>query len=103
MRLSFYRFPDNSKEEDRLAAGCEIFLKNGGTVHADTIPIEHRDEVDSVGFITGPWNINVIKSYMKKFGGSGYTEHYERDGSLFEVTEIELKGNNSKFKYSRHL
>jgi hypothetical protein len=40
---------------------------------------------------------------IKNNGGRGYTEHYERDGTLFEVSHIELKGNNSSFKYNRHL
>lgn len=34
---------------------------------------------------------------------SAWTEHYERDGTLFEVTEIHLTGNNSRFKYNHHL
>lgn len=29
--------------------------------------------------------------------------HSERDGSCFEVTDITLTGNNSKFKYNHHL
>ena len=40
---------------------------------------------------------------MKKYGGSGCAQHFDRDGGLFETTEIILKGNNSKFKYNRHL
>lgn len=103
MRLSFYRFPDDAPEDVRVSAGCEIVLKNGGTTHAERIPDEHRDEVDNVGFVAGPWNISAIKSYIKQYGGSGFTEHYERDGSLFEVTEIRLSGNNSRFKYNHHL
>ena len=31
------------------------------------------------------------------------TEHIERDGGVFEVTDITLNGNNSRFKYNRHL
>lgn len=48
-------------------------------------------------------NVSTIKKLMKKFGGVGFTEHYERDGGLFECTPILLKGNNTKFKYNRHL
>lgn len=48
-------------------------------------------------------SITEIKKFIKKQGGYGYTEHYERDGTLFDVTEIEVKGNNSTFKYNRHL
>lgn len=48
-------------------------------------------------------NITWVKKMIKNNGGRGYTEHYERDGTLFEVSHIELKGNNSSFKYNRHL
>lgn len=32
-----------------------------------------------------------------------WRDYYERDGTLFEVTEIRLDGNNSRFKYNHHL
>lgn len=48
-------------------------------------------------------SITEIKKLIKNQGGYGYTEHYERDGTLFDVTSIEVKGNNSNFKYNRHL
>jgi hypothetical protein len=40
---------------------------------------------------------------MKQYGGAGWTEHIDRDGGCFEVTEIKLQGNNSRFKYNCHL
>jgi hypothetical protein len=48
-------------------------------------------------------SITGAKKLLKKNGGRAWTEHYERDGCLFETTPIELKGNNSQFKYNRHL
>lgn len=48
-------------------------------------------------------NIRTAKKLLKEQGGQAWTEHYERDGTLFEVTDIKLEGNNSKFKYNRHL
>ena len=48
-------------------------------------------------------SITEAKRLLKTQGGYAWTEHYERDGCLFEVTDIKLKGNNSKFKYNRHL
>ena len=47
-------------------------------------------------------SISHAKKLLKK-GGEAWTEHYERDGGLFEVTNVELKGNNSRFTYNRHL
>ena len=48
-------------------------------------------------------SVSEVKKLIKKYGGVGYTMHCERDGTLFETTPITLKGNNSKFKYNRHL
>ncbi len=47
--------------------------------------------------------IKEAKKLLKEKGGYAWTEHYERDGGLFEVSKIELTGNNSKFSYNRHL
>ena len=47
--------------------------------------------------------ISTAKKLLKEKGGSAWTEHYDRDGSMFEVTQIELKENNSRFKYNQHL
>ena len=48
-------------------------------------------------------SITEAKKLLKSLGGFAWTEHLERDGSLFETTEIKLEGNNSRFKYNRHL
>ena len=40
---------------------------------------------------------------LLQYGGTGWTEHIDRDGSCFEVSEIKLTGNNSYFKYNKHL
>lgn len=48
-------------------------------------------------------SITEAKKLLRKQGGYAWTEHYERDGGLFEVTDIKLTGNNSRFKYNRHL
>lgn len=48
-------------------------------------------------------SIREAKKLLKQKGGYAWTEHYERDGTLFEVTEIELTGNNSRFQYNSHL
>lgn len=48
-------------------------------------------------------SVREIKKWLKLYGGRGYTEHYERDGTMFEVTPILLEGNNSTHKYNHHL
>lgn len=79
MRLNYYRFPEGISE-DILREHCGA------------------DE-DTIGGIS----VTNAKKYLKQFGGSAWTEHIDRDGSLFEVTPIEIGGNNSRFKYNHHL
>jgi predicted Zn-dependent protease with MMP-like domain len=51
-------------------------------------------------------SLKSAKNLLKKYSGYAWTEHYERDGGLFESTPITL-GNNArtthKAKYNRHL
>ena len=102
MRLHYYKFPENTPEETLLKNGCCIVLKNGNEVYKEHIPQEHRDEVDHVDLVVSG-TISYVKSMIKKYGGTGWTEHIDRDGSCFEVSEIKLSGNNSYFKYNKHL
>ena len=48
-------------------------------------------------------SISGAKKLLKEQGGTAWTEHYDRNGAMFDLTVIELKKNNSKFKYNRHL
>lgn len=102
MRLSYYRFPDGTPESVLLENGCGIILKDGSKVYANSIPEDKRPLVDHIDD-TVLCSISWAKKMIKESGGSGFTEHYERDGSLFEVSEIKLSGNNSRFKYNHHL
>lgn len=54
-------------------------------------------------FTVGGITVTEAKRLLKEFGGIAWTDHCERDGCCFETTEITLKGNNSRFKYSHHL
>lgn len=103
MRLSYYVFPDNMDEKILLENGCTVVLKDGREIFSDSIPDNKRCLVDHVSTVCGPSKISWIKRMMKTYGGSGYTEHYDRDGSLFETSSICLQGNNSEFIYNRHL
>ena len=78
MRLNYYRFPDNAPAE---------------------VVQEYCDQGENVTCCCVSW----AKKMLKEYGGVAWTEHIERDGGCFEVTEIKLKGNNSRFKYNRHL
>ena len=102
MRLSYYQFPEGTAESTLLENGCGVILKSGHEIFPDTIPADKREQVERVNdfFLC---SIAIAKQYLKKYGGCAWTEHYERDGSLFEVTPIQLTGNNSRFKYNHHL
>lgn len=105
MRLNYYRFPDGTSIERMLAAGCEATLKNGNRMYLDTWEKYnvHKDEIDSVDPVIGGLSVFAVKDLMKSDGGTGWTEHIDRDGGVFEVTPITLTGNNSRYKYNHHL
>lgn len=102
MRLNYYRFPEGTPESVLLENGCGVVLKNGETIYPDSIPEDKRQLVDHVDNVISCC-VSFAKKMMKQYGGSGWTEHIDRDGGCFEVTEIKLQGNNSRFKYNRHL
>lgn len=80
MRLNYYRFPENTAQETKREHGCE-------------------EGEDTIGGIS----VTHAKQLLRAFGGTAWTEHIDRDGGCFEVTEIRLNGNNSRFKYNHHL
>jgi len=80
MRLNYYRFPDEAAPE---------VLKTHGCTPDDNV--------------LGGISVTDAKKLLKQHGGSAWTEHIDRDGGCFEVTEIRLNGNNSRFKYNHHL
>lgn len=102
MRLSYYRFPDDTPESVLLENGCGVVLKDGYEIYPDSIPEDKRHLVDHIDH-TVSCKVSWAKQMMKQYGGCGWTEHIDRDGGCFEVTEIKLTGNNSRFKYNRHL
>lgn len=103
MRLNYYRFPEGTEEKTLLENGCAIRLKNGTEMYAETISESKREMVDYIDDTIYGISVTRAKNLLKQYGGAAWTEHCDRDGSVFEVTNIELKGNNSKFKYNRHL
>ncbi len=80
MRLNYYKFPAETSAETLREHDCT--------------PEDNTIEGCSVTF---------AKQMLEQYGGSAWTEHIDRDGGCFEVTEIKLTGNNSRFKYNHHL
>jgi len=77
--------PNNPENIRRAWEGCENFLCT-----------ESEEELSGV-------SITYAKQLLKEHGGHAFTLHIDRDGGCFEVTPIELKKNNSRHKYNRHL
>lgn len=102
MRLHYYQFPKGTHESVLLSNGCAIILKNGETVYAGSIPDDKRDLVDWIDD-TISCSVSFAKKMLRQYGGTAWTDHCERDGGVFEKTEITIKGNNSQFRYNRHL
>ena len=103
MRLNYYRFPEDTSEDVLLQNGCGVILKSGDIIYVDNIPDDKRCLVECVDKTTGPVTITQAKKLLREYGGVAWTEHFERDGCLFETTQITLTGNNSRHKYNRHL
>lgn len=104
MRLNYYSFPEDAPVSVMVANGCEGICPDGRTVNwwnggsiTDWTGIVVEDRT------LGGISVTAAKDLLRCFGGTAWTEHIDRDGSCFEVSEIKLKGNNSKFKYNHHL
>ena len=104
MRLNYYRFPDDAPVSVMVSEGCEGIREDGRLVRwwqaeeiTDWTGITVEDRT-----LCGI-KVSAAKELLKQYDGSAWTEPCERDGVCFEVTEIKLKGNNSRFKYNHHL
>lgn len=103
MRLHYYRFPAQTDPMDRFKEGCPVILRSGSEIYPESIPDDKWPLIDHIGDTLCGISIAHAKQMLRKYGGSAWTEHCERDGGVFEVTEIELTGNNSRFRYNHHL
>lgn len=86
MRINYYKFPEGTNLQVRIDNDC--------TKNYDTGEI--LDVVECI-------SVTTAKLLLKKYGGCAWTEHTDREGRLFEVTEIRAGKNNSRFKYNHHL
>lgn len=101
MRITYYSFPQNMSIRDVSLATIRLIE---GRTDVDSIPESISDEVLKSNFErTIDTTVLNAKKLLKLYGGSAYTAHFDRDGGLFETTPINLKGNNSRHKYNRHL
>ena len=119
MRLNYYRFPEDVDAQIRwqngaedITATCEpnpdfqggICLHYNGEFSLRPMCRDcgHYQVIEAYDTVEGI-TVTAAKKLLRQFGGSAWTAHIERDGGVFEVTDITLTGNNSRFKYNRHL
>ena len=111
-KLNYYQFPVGIDAHTRFKNGA-VNLGGECTLKKQTC---QRCEVCEDGWRTcdyfkclkseeevGGITITTAKRLLKEFGGQAWTNHCDREGSIFEVSKIMLKGNNSQTKYNRHL
>ena len=103
MRLNYYRFPEGTSEQVLLDNECGVVLKSGETIYPCSIPDDKRHLVDYIENTIGGVSVTFAKKMLRQYGGAAWTCHIDRGGGCFETTQIQLKGNNSRFKYNRHL
>lgn len=105
VRRYFYEFPKGTPESVLVENNCEVHFKDGTTWadFPDGLTAQDRANLDYIETIISFGKVTPVKNLMKKYGGGGWVEHYDRDGRLFDWTPIELNKNNTRFKYNQHL
>lgn len=118
MRLNYYRFPEGIDARTRFLSGsdfikgqCRIHTKKPDGICPDYVSGDQGrgcKDCDNfcileAGETVYGTTVKNVKQLLRTFGGSGWTEHCDRSGGVFEVTEITLSGNNSSHHYNRHL
>lgn len=96
MRINYYQFPEDIDPHTMWLNGAEGLGGTGTPGEPDAVCTEADPIINGI-------SVREAKRLLKQFGGRAWTEHVDRSGGCFEVTEINLKGNNSRFKYNRHL
>lgn len=112
MRINYYEFPEGIDAHTRYLNGachkagkCDTGREScrGCTLcESGWSECEYFQCTEAEDLICG-CTITEAKRLLRQFGGNAWTEHCERDGGCFEVSEIHLTGNNSRFKYNHHL
>ena len=114
MRLNYYRFPETVDESIRAEQGCDTTSGCKLNTDLDLSEIGYTCEygwcyicpnicVKETGDTLSGISVTRAKQLLKEFGGVAWAYHIDRDGGVFETSEIKLTGNNSRFKYNRHL
>ena len=106
MRINYYYFPKEMTPRERFAAYVKVFGEDVNDWRGKPLVTDDTSDEDIERHFPAEveaCKVSDAKKFLRLCGGSAFTQHFERDGGLFETTEIKLKGNNSRFKYNRHL
>jgi len=114
MRLHYYQFANSVSDAIRVEHGCDTTSACALNMDLDLNAIGWKCErgwcyecehicVKDVSDTLSGISITQAKQLLKEFDGSAWTCHIDRDGGVFETTQIKLKGNNSRHKYNQHL
>ena len=113
MRLNYYQFPEGVDAQTRFLNGAGVVGGGDcGQGRESCRGCELHDGfwsdcphfiVNDAEYVLEGINVRFAKLLLRKFGGSAWTHHIDRDGGVFETSDIRLTGNNSKFTYNRHL
>ena len=92
MRRSFYRFPEDSDQMVRFKEGCAAILKDGREIYPESIPEERWAQIECIGDVVDGVSVTRAKELLRKYGGSAWTEHYERDGTISPTSTMKTDG-----------
>lgn len=105
MRINYYQFPDTVDAHTRYIHGATSIDGVGTCFDRDDIRVNDRSlgECTKAEFVIIGISVKAAKTLLRKYGGTAWTLQCDRSGSVFETTDIKLAGNNTKYKYNRHL
>jgi hypothetical protein len=113
MRINYYQFPDTVDTHTRRENGAAVIdgdcIEPGRLTCTGCLRCAEGWRECPHYICTGAEteipgiSVTAAKKLLRQFGGSAWTHHIDRDGGVFETTEIILTGNNSRHKYNKHL
>jgi len=90
MRITYYKLPQNLSAREQY----RILKAEGFTSLSEPPQNLTDDEILRVLGINHQCKLSEAKRMIKKYGGSGFTEWFDKDGSFTDSTEVMLNGRN---------
>lgn len=90
MRITYYRLPQDLPAREQY----KILKAEGFTSLCEPPQDMTDEEILKVLGINHQCKLTEAKRMIKKYGGSGFTEWFDRDGSFTDSTALAVKGRN---------